>query len=49
MIFCDEHDYLSNVVGTCGAPNPEIYLHGVEPYCDSRHEKEPSEVSEKIP
>ncbi len=39
MIFCDEHDCISNVAGACGVPNPEIYLHGVEPHCDSHHEQ----------
>lgn len=50
MIFCDEHDCISNIAGTCGTPNPEIYLHSVEPHCASHHKKDESSViRERIP
>lgn len=49
MIFCHEHDCISNVAGTCGVPNPEIYLHGMERHCNSHHKKdESSAVEERI-
>jgi len=50
MIFCDEHDCISNIAGTCGTPNPEIYLDSVEPHCASYHNKdESSPIGERIP
>ncbi len=50
MIFCDELDCVSNVAGTCGVPNPEIYLHGIERHCDSHHKNdESSAVEERTP
>lgn len=50
MIFCDEYNCISNVAGTCGMPNPEIYLHETGPHCDSHHEKdESSAMRARIP
>lgn len=50
MIFCHEDDCISNVAGTCGMPNPEIHLHGMERHCESHYKKyESSAGEERIP